>query len=86
MHPDPKDEGPIVIGHKITMILDSNGCDFAFSSLWHFIRKCDIYILQNASAFLLQNVTVITKCDHFITKGDITTKCDIYYKMCKYNR
>ena len=39
-------------------------------------------LLQNATGFLLQNVTVllqnatvITKCDNFITK------CDSYYKM-----
>ena len=28
MHPDPKDEGPIVIGHKITMILDTRKSNF----------------------------------------------------------
>ena len=32
------------------------------------------FLLQNA-IFLLQNVTVITNCDDFITK------CGIYYKM-----
>ena len=29
--------------------------------------------------FLLQNATVITKCDDFITK------CDVYYKLRQYN-
>ena len=32
-------------------------------------------LLQNATAILLQNETVITKCDNFITK------CDRYYKV-----
>ena len=48
----------------------------------YFITKCDRSLLQNASGFLLQNVTVllqnatvITNCDSFITK------CDSYYKM-----
>ena len=39
------------------------------------ITKCDRSLLQNASVFLLQNVTVITNCDNFITKYDS------YYKM-----
>ena len=41
----------------------------------YFITKCDRSLLQNASGFLLQNATVITKSDDFITK------CDSYYKM-----
>ena len=48
----------------------------------YFITKCDRSLLQNASVFLLQNTTVflqnatvVTKCDDFITK------CDRYYKM-----
>ena len=41
----------------------------------YFITKCDRNSLQNALGFLLQNATVITKCDDFITK------CDSYYKM-----
>ena len=35
-----------------------------------FITKCDRNLLQNAPGFLLQNVTVITNCDDFITKLD----------------
>ena len=41
----------------------------------NFITKCDRSLLQNASVFLLQNaiillqnVTIITNCDDFITK------------------
>ena len=36
------------------------------------IKKCDRDFLQNASGFLLQNVTVITKCD-------------VYYKLRQYS-
>ena len=38
----------------------------------YFITKCDRSLLQNASGLLLQNATVITNCDDFITK------CNIY--------
>ena len=48
----------------------------------YFIGKCDRSLLQKASSFLLQNatvllqnVTVATNCDNFITK------CDSCYKM-----
>ena len=41
----------------------------------HFITKCHKILLQNVSVLLLQNSTVITNCDGFITK------CDSYYKM-----
>ena len=50
-----------------------------------FIRKCDKSLLQNVSAFLLQhatallqNVTVVTKCNGCFTK------CDSYYKILQY--
>ena len=39
------------------------------------ITKSEKSLLQNASAFLLQNATVIANCDDFITK------CASYYKM-----
>ena len=41
----------------------------------YFVTKCDRSLLQNAPGFLLQNVTVTTNCDNFITK------CDNYYKI-----
>ena len=48
----------------------------------YFIAKSDKRLLQNATGFLLQNATVllqnvivITNCDHFLTK------CDSYYKI-----
>ena len=31
----------------------------------YFITKCDRISLQNASGFLLQNATIITKCDFY---------------------
>ena len=30
---------------------------------------------------LLQNATVITKCEDFMTKYDCYCKCDVYYKL-----
>ena len=40
-----------------------------------FITKRDKRLLQNASAFLLQNATVTAKCYNFFTK------CNSYCKM-----
>ena len=42
----------------------------------YFITKCDKSLLQDATV-LLQNMTVITNCDDFITK------CHSYYKMLR---
>ena len=36
----------------------------------YFITKCDRSLLENVSGFLLQNATVITNCNDFITKYD----------------
>ena len=36
-------------------------------------------LLQNGSAFLLQNATVLSKY------AIVFTKCDVYYKMCQYS-
>ena len=59
-----------------------NATDIITKCESYFITKCDISLLQNASGFslqnaavLLQNATVITKCDDFITKYNS------YYKM-----
>ena len=66
--------------------------EFIFDSLWHFILICDRYyykmrqkfitkcvrfLWQNATV-LLQNATVVTNCDDFITKFDV------YYKLRQY--
>ena len=67
---------------------------FIFGSLWDFFTKCDIIItkcdkslLQNASAFLLQNSTVIlpnttvaTKCD----KG-LLQNASVHTLFCDFN-
>ena len=44
----------------------------------YFITKCDRTLLQNAAGFLLQNATVITKCDDFITQ------CGSCYKIRRF--
>ena len=46
----------------------------------YFITKYDRSLSQNAWGFLLQNATVITNYDDFITK------CDLYYQLRQYNR
>ena len=63
-------------------ILLQNATDIITKCDSYFIIKCDKSLLQNASSFSLQNVTVlsqnatvITNCDDFITR------CDSYYKM-----
>ena len=38
-------------------------------------------LLQNA-VVLLQNATVITKCDDFITNATVITKCDDFITKC----
>ena len=59
-----------------------NATDIITKNDNYFITKCDRSLLQNASDFssqhatvLLQNATVITTCEDFITK------CDSYCKM-----
>ena len=41
----------------------------------YFIAKCNRSLLQNASGFLLQNATVL------LQNATVITKCDSYYKM-----
>ena len=57
----------MTVYYKIRQMLLQNVTAILFS-------KCDRNLLQNATV-LLQNVTVITKCDDFMTKRDS------YYKM-----
>ena len=40
-----------------------------------FITKCDKSLLQNVSGFLLQNATIL------LQNATVITKCDSYYKM-----
>ena len=44
-----------------------------------FITKCDGLLLQSATAFLLQSVTILLQSATGITK------CDDYYKVRQYN-
>lgn len=73
------------IRHTMRMALDTRKPIFK-SQKWlrfdtitnrdsYFIAKCDKNILQNVSGFLLQNATVIKKCDDFIVK------CESYFKV-----
>ena len=52
-----------------------NATDIIIKCDSYYITQCDKSLLQNPSAFLLQNATVLTKRDNFITK------CDSYYKI-----
>ena len=44
----------------------------------YFITKRDRSLLQNASGFLLQNATVL------LQNATVITKCDVYYKLRQY--
>ena len=43
------------------------------------LQKCDKSLLQNASGFLLQNATIL------LQNGTVITKCDVYYKLQQYS-
>ena len=59
-----------------------NGTDIITESDSYFITKCDKILLQNASGFLLQNVTVVLQnATVFTNWDDFITKCNSYYKM-----
>ena len=45
----------------------------------YFITKCDRSLLQNASDFLIQNATVL------LQNATVITKCDVHYKLLQYN-
>ena len=56
----------------------------------YFIAKCYRSLLQNASGFLSQNATIITKCDFYykmrllLQIATFITKCDFYYKLRQF--
>ena len=61
-------------------------------NLHHFITKCDIIFPTVTKVYYKMCQVFIINCDRSITKWDshfknptINTKCDIYYKMCRYN-
>ena len=45
----------------------------------YFITKCGKTLLKNASAFLLQNATIL------LLDATVITKCDVYFKMLQDN-
>ena len=44
----------------------------------YFIKKRDRNLLQNASGFLLQNATIL------LQNATVITKCDVHYKLQQY--
>ena len=67
------DPGVLYLIHYDTLL--QNATDIITKCNSYFITKCDRSLPQNAPAFLLQNVTVLlqnvtvtTNCDDFITK------------------
>ena len=50
-----------------------NAIDIITKCYSYSITKCNRNLLQNVSGFLLQNATVITNCDDFITHCDSTS-------------
>ena len=65
----------LIFGVNSVMVSDLIRYDRLLQNATDVITKRDRSLLQNASGFLLQNATVITKCDDFITK------CDSFYRM-----
>ena len=70
----------------------NSGCGFVFGSIYHlftpdiiercdsyFITKCDKNLLQNASEFLVHSAIAL------LQNLIVITKCDVYYKMRRYN-
>ena len=52
----------------------------------YFITKRDRSLLQNASAFLLQNATVLFQnATILLQNAAVITKCDVYYKLRQYS-
>ena len=83
MHPHSKDEILWGILHNMRMVLDLflgvKSCySLIFGSLWHFITKCDSYIDAKSSKSLLLNASIL------LQNGTVITKCDVYYKMRRY--
>ena len=64
-----KAEGLMNIQHSMSMVLDTRFQIWFITRVYYKMRQI---LLQNATNFLLQNGTVITKCD-------------VYYKLRQYN-
>ena len=63
----------VTISYLLHTLLQ-NATDYITKCDCYFFTKCDKGLLQNASCFLFQNATVITKYFNFIRK------CDSYYR------
>ena len=61
----------LILGANTIMVSHLIHYDSLLQNATNIIRKCDRSLLQNLSGFLLQNATVITKCD-------------VYYKLRQY--
>ena len=55
-----------------------NATDITTKCDSYFITKCDKSLLQNASGFLLQNATIL------LQNATVITKCNVYYKLWQY--
>ena len=60
----------------ITILYYKTQQPFSQNATTNFITKCDKCLLQNASAFLVQNATVLLQNATFITKC-VSTSCNI---------
>ena len=57
-----------------------------------FITKCDKSLLQNVAGFLLRNATVLLQntavlqnTSILLLNATVITKCNVYYKMRRYD-
>ena len=49
------------------------------------LQNAKAILLQNASGFLQQNATVLLQnATISLQNATVITKCDVYYKMCRY--
>ena len=62
-----------------------NATDIIIKCDSYFIKNCDRSLLQNASGSFLQNATVLLQ-DAVILLQNVTviTKCDVYYELRQY--
>ena len=63
--------------HNDTLL--QNATDIITKCDSYFITKCDRSLLQNTSGFLLQNDIIL------LQNGTVITKCDVYYKLQQYS-
>ena len=55
-----------------------NASDFITKCDSYVITKCDRSLFQNASGLLLQNATIL------LQNATVITKCDVHYKLQQY--